>query len=253
MSQDAYSVSELARLAGVSVRTLHHYDQIGLLHPAERSAGGYRRYERAELLRLQQILFYRELDVPLAEIRRSLDDPGFDPLETLKRQRNALRARAERTRRLLQTVSETIRSMQGERPMLTTSELYDGLAQETIEAYENEVKNQWPEEHSAVNEKIRSMTKEQWTTIQRERDAIAAACAELARNPSNNPAGEEALALAVRQKAWLENFYPVDAARMRGLAEMYVSDARFAAHYDAFGDGTAALLAAAMRELASRG
>jgi DNA-binding transcriptional MerR regulator len=74
----AYTVSQLAGMAGVSVRTLHHYDQIGLLVPSARTAAGYRLYQEQDLLRLQQILFYKELDLPLAEIARILDDPGFD-------------------------------------------------------------------------------------------------------------------------------------------------------------------------------
>ncbi len=250
MSHDAYSVSEIAGLAGVSVRTLHHYDEIGLLRPAERSSGGYRRYTREELMRLQQILFFRELDVPLADIRRYLDEPGFDPLETLERHQVALRARAERTRRLLHTVSETIRSLQGEREMLTNKELYDGLSPDEVESYESEAQSAWPDEYAAVGKKVRAMTKEQWSNIKAERDAIARRAAELATDNSQRPDSRESQELAARQKVWLEHFYEVDATRMEGLAEMYISDERFTKHYDAHGEGAAGFLAEAMKALA---
>ena len=83
----AYTVSQLAKMAGVSVRTLHHYDHIGLLKPSRRTEAGYRLYERQDLLRLQQILFFKELDLPLSEIRGILDDPGFDQIESLENHR----------------------------------------------------------------------------------------------------------------------------------------------------------------------
>ena len=251
MKREGYGVSELADLAGVSVRTLHYYDEIGLLRPAERSPGGYRRYTHEELMRLQQILFFRELDVPLSDIARYLDDPEYDALETLERHRTALRARADRTSRLLHTVSETIRSIRGERSMLTDNELYDGLEPNKAEAYDAEAESKWPDEYASASKRARSMTKEQWKQVQEERDRIARDSGALAaRSPASSPDSEEALELATRQKVWLEHFYPVDAERLVGLAEMYVSDERFTAHYDSHGAGAAEFLAAAMRNLA---
>ena len=92
----AYTVRQLAKMAGVSVRTLHHYDQIGLLKPSSRTEAGYRLYAEKDLLRLQQVLFYRELDFPLDEIRTILDLPGFDQIEALRDHRRMLGERAER-------------------------------------------------------------------------------------------------------------------------------------------------------------
>jgi len=97
----AYTVSRLARMAGVSVRTLHHYDQIGLLKPLARTEAGYRLYGEPELLRLQQILFFRELDMPLDEVRQILDDPGFDQVAALDHHRQSLQRRMERLTCLL--------------------------------------------------------------------------------------------------------------------------------------------------------
>src|SRR5690606_30599484 len=107
-TMEGLPVQELARKAGVSVRTLHHYDEIALLRPEKRSAAGYRLYGHAQLLRLQQILFYRELDFPLEEIGRLLDAPGFDPARALRAHRPALEARLGRLHRLLETLDKTL-------------------------------------------------------------------------------------------------------------------------------------------------
>src|SRR5512142_78697 len=103
-----YTVQQLARLAGVSVRTLHYYDQIGLLKPSARTAAGYRLYGEADLLRLQQILFFRELDFPLTEIQAILDQPDFDQVKALRDHRLLLQQEADRLGRLLNTIEKTI-------------------------------------------------------------------------------------------------------------------------------------------------
>ena len=107
-----------SRSAGVSARTLHHYDQVGLLRPALRTPAGYRIYQHADLLRLQQILFYRELDVPLAEIQALLDRPGFDPVRALRDHRQNLQARAARLAQLIETIDRTLsHNTEGTQPM----------------------------------------------------------------------------------------------------------------------------------------
>jgi DNA-binding transcriptional MerR regulator len=234
------------------VRTLHYYDEIGLLHPAGRSAGGYRRYTREELLRLQQILFFRELDVPLADIQRHLDDPDFDALETLERHEAALRARAERTERLLRTISRTIESMRGGTKMLTDNELYDGLNQDLVEQYKSEARSHWPEEYRNVDAKIRGMSKEAWRAVQEEGEAVNRDLAELLRaarteNRTPDPAAPAVQRVIARHRAWLERFYEVDRERYEGLAEMYVSDERFAAFYEKYEPGLADFLSQAMQ------
>ena len=104
----AYTISQLAKMAGVSVRTLRHYDQIGLLVPSSRSAAGYRQYERQNLMRLQQILFFRELDFPLDEIQAILDDPDFDQVQALEGHRQRLQRRMARLSQLLHTLDKTL-------------------------------------------------------------------------------------------------------------------------------------------------
>lgn len=108
-----YTVKQVAKLSGVSVRALHHYDDIGLLKPADVGANGYRYYGKDELLRLQQILFHRELGFPLDEIGRLLDAPDFDRVAALKAHRERLAAEARRTRRLVRTIDETLAALQG--------------------------------------------------------------------------------------------------------------------------------------------
>ena len=129
----AYTVHQVAEMAGVSVRTLHHYDHIGLLKPAARTAAGYRLYGEHDLLRLQQILLFRELDVPLETIRSILDDPGFDPVEALEAHRHTLEGQAARLARLLQTIDKTIQRIKGDTMAISDEELYEGLPKEQSE------------------------------------------------------------------------------------------------------------------------
>ncbi|MCJ7738454.1 MAG: MerR family transcriptional regulator, partial [Anaerolineae bacterium] len=117
-----YRISELARMAGVSVRTLHHYDHIGLLAPSARTEAGYRLYGDADLLRLQQILFFKELDIPLGDVRQILDDPGFDQVAALAQHRQSLLGRIERLRRLLKTIDRTMQKLTEDDMTLTDEE-----------------------------------------------------------------------------------------------------------------------------------
>ncbi len=136
----SYTVHQLAELAGVSVRTLHHYDQIGLLAPSRRSNAGYRLYHEPELLRLQQIPFYKELDLPLAEIKEILSQAGFDPVQALRDHRRKLQERGEQIVQLLQTIDKTIMKLTEANMELTDAELYEGFSQEQIERYQREVR-----------------------------------------------------------------------------------------------------------------
>src|SRR5215213_1345736 len=113
----AYTVKQVAELSGVSVRTLHFYDEVGLLKPAHTGANGYRYYEEPQLLTLQQILFYRELGIELRQIRQLLGRPDFQRIDALRSHREALEERIARTRRLLETIDRTIDHVEGRKPM----------------------------------------------------------------------------------------------------------------------------------------
>lgn len=112
-----YTVNQLAQMAGISVRALHHYDEIGLLKPAFTGDNRYRYYGEEELLRLQQILIHREVDIPLAAIGAILDAPGFDKLATLQQQRDRLEDQARRYARMVKTIDRTIARLKGDRAM----------------------------------------------------------------------------------------------------------------------------------------
>src|SRR6185436_17572760 len=112
-----YTVKQVAKLSGVSVRTLHHYDEVGLVKPDSVGANGYRYYGQDELLRLQQILFHRELGFPLEEIRQVLDAPDFDRMAALKAHRARIEAETRRYRRLVKTIEATLAELEGERQM----------------------------------------------------------------------------------------------------------------------------------------
>ena len=135
----AYTITEIARLANVSTRTIRYYDEIGLLHPAGISNNGYRLYNRESLLSLQQILYFREMEVPLKEIAQIMGGSEFDPLETLLRHRNALEFRMARIRKLITTINNTIQMIKGELPM-AENELFNGFDEEK---YAEEAELRW--------------------------------------------------------------------------------------------------------------
>jgi DNA-binding transcriptional MerR regulator len=241
------TVRQLAKLAGVSVRTLHHYDQIKLLKPSARTDAGYRLYGDADALRLQQILFYRELDFPLAEIQVILDRPGFDQIEALRDHRRMLTERAERLARLLRTVDRTIAKLTGEDTMpLTDEDIYEGFSPEErakLKGYEAEAADRWGELAAESGRRVRQMTKAQWQAIQQEGGAVTQRMAELMGQPVGDADVQAAIA---RQHAWIENFYPCPAEIFRGLGQMYVDDPRFAANYEKMKPGLAVFMRDAM-------
>ncbi|MCX6027892.1 MAG: MerR family transcriptional regulator [Chloroflexi bacterium] len=241
------TVRQLATLAGISVRTLHHYDQIKLLKPSARTEAGYRLYGEADLLRLQQILFFKELDFPLAEIQAILDRPGFDQAQALRNHRRMLGERAERLARLLRTVDRTIAKLTGEDTMpVTDEELYEGFSpkeREEYKGYEAEARERWGEMAAESQHHVRQMSKAQWQAVKDEGDAVSRLMAELMGRPVSDPQVQAAMA---RQHAWIENFYPCSAEIFRGLGQMYVDDQRFTANYDKYRPGLAVFMRDAM-------
>jgi DNA-binding transcriptional MerR regulator len=237
-----YTVSRLAKLAGVSVRTLHYYDEIGLLQPRSHTEAGYRLYGGDDLLRLQQILFFRELDVPLADIRLILDDPGFEPLQALSDHRRHLEKRSARIARLLQTIDRTILKLTEDDmdEKVTDEELYAGFTTEQRERYEREVREQYdPELVAESNRRVRNMSKAQWAALQREGEEVHTALAALMDRQPSDP---EVQALIARHYAMMNQFYPVSAEIYRGLGQLYVTNDEFRAFYDKVRPGLADFL-----------
>ena len=164
------------------MRTLHHYDALGLLRPTARSAAGYRLYGEADLLRLQQILFFREIDFPLEQIKSIIEDPNFDQVRTLERHREMLQAQASRLTRLLETVDRTIAKLTEETMGMTDEELYAGFSQEQIERYKREAREKYGAEIVEESERrVKQMPKGHWEAINAEGEAATRAIAGLAR------------------------------------------------------------------------
>jgi DNA-binding transcriptional MerR regulator len=241
-----YTVKELAAMAGVSVRTLHHYDAIGLVRAAARSASGYRLYGEEELLRLQQVLFYRELDMSLADIERILDSQGFDTASALEEHRRLLVARAERIARLMETVDRTIGRLKGE-TMTNDEELYAGFAKDEIESIKAEAKDRWggTEAYAQSQRRVANMSKEEWAMVKAEGEAIDEAVAQAMRDGAK-PESAIAQAAMARKYEHLRHFYEPSMEMFAGLGRMYVENERFKARYEAMAPGLADYLRRAM-------
>jgi MerR family transcriptional regulator, thiopeptide resistance regulator len=239
-----YTVHQLAHMARVSVRTLHHYDQIGLLQPGSRSAAGYRQYGEKDLLRLQQILFFKELDIPLAEIGRILDDPSFDQVQALRQHRHMLEAQADRLAVLLKTVDRTIDRITEANMTLTDEELYEGFTQEQIQRYSAEVNQKYdPKMVEESNRRVRKMSKEKWQAVRGEGEAVT----RLMASYMGRPVGDAKVQAAVkRHHAWIENFYPCSAEIYRGLGQLYTENDEFRATYEKYAPGLADYMKEAM-------
>lgn len=245
-----YTVNKLSRLAGVSVRTLHHYDQIGLLRPSRRSQSGYRMYQPAELLRLQQILFFRELGFPLQQIKVILDDPEFNPLQALREHQMQLEKRAAQLAILLNTVKKTINQLMENSMQLTDAELYEGFSKEQADRYDREARQIYGEERiEASLQRVRKLTKAEWEAVKQEGDEITRQMAALMGSAADDPLVQQAIA---RQWNWLEHFYPVTPEIFRGLGSLYTDNPEFTATYDRYQPGLATFMRAAMEVYADR-
>lgn len=246
-----YSVQQLSAFAGVSVRTLHYYDQVSLLKPARRSEKGYRYYGKEEMLKLQQILFYRELDFPLKEIGKIINDRRFNLLEGLEFHKAELEKRAARYQALLATLEKTIVELKTKKKMMTEEEMYKGFTKEEVKTMRREVVERWGEEELlAVEERIRLLGKEGWEDHQQKGDEINELLAELSTLGPGDERVQHAVALHHRH---LNFYYEVDEERYRGLGKMYVEDQRFNDYYEKYRQGLANFLQKAINVFCDNG
>ena len=224
-----YSVRQLSRLAGVSVRTLHLYDEIGLLKPALRTGAGYRQYEEKELLRLQQILFYKELDFPLKDIGDILDDPGFDKVKALKNHRTALLARKERIDSLLTTIDKTIQHLK-KQTMLSHEELYKGLPREQADGWHKEATEKWGDAVERSEMRLLTLTPQDLATL---KSAFADNWKKLATLMHSDPASPEVQASVRVHYNQIRQFWGTASEAdpqlkaYQCLGEMYTQDERY--------------------------
>ena len=253
-----WTVSEVARLSGVSVRALHHYDEVGLLKPACVGANGYRYYGQDELLRLQQILFHRELGFALEEIAKVLDAPGFDRAAALKAHREKLAAEARRYRRLLRTIDETLAALEGETTM-DEKGIYAGFDfdPEKQAAREARLVERFGERARPTIEKslelLAKTSKADLHARKAEQEAIEAAVVRALA--SGAPADSAAVqALMRRHHAWVGAWWGVTPSgpAFAGLGRVYVDDPEFRARYEGVAPGLSDYLAEAMKVFAER-
>jgi len=247
-----YRVADVARLSGVSIRALHHYDAIGLLVPTGRTEAGYRLYTDADLLRLQQIAIGRELGFPLAQIKRSLDDPRFDHRQALVEQRRRLEEKAHALGEMLRAVdcALAVVAPDPQGGTMDMKELFGGFDPSVHEA---EVENRWG--GPALEEskrRAKGYTAEDWKRQQAEQGELyAEAAAAMRRGVA--PTAAEAMDIAERHRLSIDKwFYPCSRAMHAGLADMYEADERFRASIDRAGEGLTPFLAAAIRANATR-
>lgn len=248
-----HTVGRVADLSGVTIRTLHHYDDIGLLSPGGRSAAGYRIYEDSDIERLQQILFYRELGFDLKEISTIIDDPRTDAVGHLRRQRKLL---VERIGCLGAMVDAIDYEMEA-RTMnirLTPEERFEVFGEFRPEDHADEAERRWGETDSyrESQRRVSEYGKEDWQRLKAEEEGVRARFAA-AFEAGLAPDSEEAMAAAEAHRSHISRwFYECSYEMHRGLTDMYVSDERFRSHYDAQVPGLAEFIRDAAHANAGR-
>ncbi|MFF1693211.1 MerR family transcriptional regulator [Streptomyces sp. NPDC058257] len=249
----SYSVGQVAGFAGVTVRTLHHYDEIGLLVPSERSHAGHRRYSDADLDRLQQTLFYRELGFRLDEVAALLDDPDTDPRAHLRRQHELLSARIARLQEMAAAV-ETAMEAKKMGINLTPEEKFEVFGDKDPEEHAQEAEERWGGTASYAESQRRAAryTKDDWKRMQAEVADWSERYGAL-MEAGEATTGERAMAMAEEHRQHITKwFYECTFDFHQSLGEMYVSDERFKEFYDSMRPGLAEHLRDAIRANAAR-
>ncbi|MFD7514715.1 MerR family transcriptional regulator [Streptomyces niveus] len=249
----SYSVGQVAVFAGITVRTLHHYDEIALLSPSGRNHAGHRRYDDADLDRLQRILFYRELGFPLDEVAALLDDPDVDPQEHLRRQHELLSARIAE----LQKMAEAVEHAMEAKKMginLSPEEKFEVFGGKDPERYGEEAEQRWggTPGYEETQRRVARYTKDDWKRMQ---DEVAdwGARYDALMEAGEPPTGERAVAMAEEHRRHITKwFYDCTPEIHRGLGDLYVSDERFREFYDSMRPGLAEHVRAAIHANADR-
>lgn len=230
-----YSVKQLSKLAGVTPKTLRYYDAIDLLIPTGRAESGYRYYSKEELYRLQQILFYKELDFSLEGIKQILDQPDFDLVQSLEGQRMAILEKIDRFSELIKTIDKTILTIKDKENMISDEEMYAGFPKESVQSMKEEVKQRWGADKLEQTESnIQKMDKNGWEEIQNEAKSINE---RLASKMHLKPKAIEVQELISEHFTHMNRFNEFNIIGYKGLGEMYATDERFKAHYEVYATG----------------
>ena len=239
-----FTVKQLSKLAGVTPRTLHHYDAIGLLKPTCIGSNGYRYYDEGAVLRLQQILFYRELEMPLEDIKKIMGRRDFDVLVALQGHRAALGRQASRINRLIETVDKTIQHLKGKADM-SVNDLFKGFTDEEQGRYEQEAMQMYdPDTVKASARKWKSYSAAEKQKIGEEGKAVYTDM--LAAIPKG-PASAEAQAAVARWRRHIEYFWTPNEQQLLGLVDGYNNDPRFRANFDKLSPELAEFMREAVR------
>ena len=232
-------IQEFARLTGVSVRTLHYYDEIELLVPAcVDKDTGYRYYDQASLLRMQEILFYRELDFSLKSIGQILSSPNYDAKQSLSEQRNLLILKKERLERLISAIHH---AMKGENVM-------SAFDNSKFDAYKAEARQRWgnTDAYREHAERTKNYSKTKWNELAGEMNEIFAEFALCMKNGETPDSAEVQNLVKALQDHITGNYYPCTNEILAGLGQMYAADERFRSSIDGNGDGTARFVSEAI-------
>jgi DNA-binding transcriptional MerR regulator len=251
--REASRIGEVARLAHVSVRTLHHYDRICLVRPSARTAAGYRLYATEDLERLQTVLLYKELGFGLGEVRDLLAEPGYDRREALRAQREQLARRSARVDAMLALIDKTLAAMDEGIPM-ERSDMFEVFGDFDPAEHEAEAETRWGETdaYKESARRTRRYTKEDWKRFKAESDAVNGAIARL-MDEGIEPDDPRALDAVERHRVLIDTwFYPCPRDMHEQLGRMYVEDPRFAATYEKIRPGMAAYLRDATAASAAR-
>ncbi len=253
MSLPPLTIGRVAALTGLTVRALHHYDDIGLVSPSMRSAAGYRLYTDDDLRRLQQVLLFRELGLTLEIVRGLIDAPPERRRAALVEQRAALHSRLRHGESVLKAVDATLQTLDGD-TIMQTEHLFDGFDTFHNGEYAEEARQRWGDGDAwkTSQARARGYSKDDWARIQAEADAITHTFIE-AMQRGEAADSETAMALAESHREHIDrHHYPCDHPMHANVAAMYTADPRFQAHYDRQADGLAAYIEAAVRANAAR-
>lgn len=238
------TVKQLSRLAGITPRTLHYYDEIGLLKPARVGENGYRYYGDESLLRLQQILLYRELDMPLDRIRQIMGRRDFDILSALEGHKDDLRGRVARLERLIATVDDTILHIKGKKEM-SQKKLFEPFTEEQQAKYEEEAARMYdPQTVKDSNDRWRRYTPADKQRILDEGNAVYQ---DLVAAMPQGAASPQAQACVARWRKHMEYFWVPDLDQLLGLADLYNDEPRFKANFDRIDPRLASFMREAVR------
>jgi DNA-binding transcriptional MerR regulator len=247
-----WTVGQVADVFGVTVRTLHHYDEIGLLTPSERSRAGYRLYTDDDLTRLQQIVVYRRLEMPLDEIATLLDSDE-DAVAHLRRQREAVMTRLDELADIVVAIDRALEREMSNEPA-TTEDLKELFGDGFKDEYQQEAQDRWGDTDAWKQSAARTKgyTKADWAEVKAEMDAVNAAFVA-ALTSGEPPTSEAAMDAAEQHRRHIhDRFYDIGHDFHRGLADMYVADPRFTKTYEDIAPGLAAYVRDAIHANADR-